>query len=328
MAAGRKILVVDDEPHIRKILQFLLEQEGFQVTPAENGEVALEKLKTFTPDLILLDVMMPRMDGFTVLQHLRDNFQTSWIPVIMLTAKGESSEKVRGLKGGANDYLTKPFNHDELMLRMRNMLDWSQAQRDANPLTGLPGNRAIEQEVQRRLQAQAPFSFLYLDIDNFKGFNDYYGYSRGDEAINFLARLLRRCSQEAGDPGDFIGHIGGDDFVAITTPEKSEQLGQRLIDEFDAGVIELYDPEDRERGYVKVRNRAGVDRTLPLISLTVALATDTTGRTQHLAQLSDIAAELKSYGKTIPGSVLVRDRRSTAEAPAVTTATHDPDRPR
>jgi diguanylate cyclase (GGDEF)-like protein len=322
MAAGRKILVVDDEPHIRKILQFLLEQEGFQVTPAENGEVALDKLKSFTPDLILLDVMMPRMDGFTVLQHLRDNFQTSWIPVIMLTAKGESSEKVRGLKGGANDYLTKPFNHDELMLRMRNMLDWSQAQRDANPLTGLPGNRAIEQEVQRRLQAGAPFSFLYLDIDHFKSFNDYYGYSRGDEAINFLARLLRRCSAEAGDAGDFVGHVGGDDFIVITTPEKAERLGQRIIDEFDTGVADLYDPADRERGYVCVRNRAGVDRQMSLLSLTVALATDTTGRTQHLAQLSDIAAELKSYGKALPGSVLVRERRSPAEAPAVTVAGH------
>jgi len=320
MAAGRKILVVDDEPHIRKILQFLLEQEGFEVALAENGVAALESLAQSTPDLILLDVMMPKMDGFSVLQHLRENQRTNWIPVIMLTAKGESSEKVRGLRGGANDYLTKPFNHDELMLRMRNMLDWSQKQRDANPLTGLPGNRAIEQEVQRRFQAGEPFGFLYLDIDNFKGFNDYYGYSRGDEAITYLARLLTVCVHDTGDESAFIGHVGGDDFVVMTRPENAGALGERLIRDFDAGVASLYDPADRERGYVQVRNRAGLERMLPMLTLTIALVENATVQSQqHLARLSDIAAELKSYGKTFSGSVLVRERRSPSENPVVTT---------
>ncbi len=320
MSTGRRILVVDDEPHIRKILQFLLEQEGFEVTLAENGAVALEKLADCQPDLILLDVMMPKMDGFTVLQHLRENHRTSWVPVIMLTAKGESSEKVRGLRGGANDYLTKPFNHDELMLRMRNMLDWSQAQRDANPLTGLPGNRAIEQEVQRRSQAQRPFSFLYLDIDNFKAYNDYYGYTRGDQAISFLAHVLSESARASGSVDAFIGHIGGDDFVVITSPETADDLALRTIASFDRGVAELYDPADRERGYIQVRNRAGLDKMMPLVTLTVALVTDATCQAQHLARLSDIAAELKSYGKTINGSVVVRERRSPSEAPTVTTS--------
>ncbi len=319
MSAARRILVVDDEPHIRKILQFLLEQEGFQVTLAENGVVALELIERNTPDLILLDVMMPKMDGFTVLQKLRETFRTSWIPVIMLTAKGESSEKVRGLRGGANDYLTKPFNHDELMLRMRNMLDWSQSQRDANPLTGLPGNRAIDQEVQRRSQAGQPFSFLYLDIDNFKGFNDYYGYTRGDEAISFLARLLLDVAGTSADSTAFVGHVGGDDFVVISDPEHADALASRIIGQFDAGVTALYDPVDREQGYIQVRSRAGLEKMLPFITLTVALVTDATGQAQHTARLSDIAAELKSYGKTINGSVIVRERRAPNEAPTVTT---------
>lgn len=317
MASGRKILVVDDEPHIRKILQFLLQREGLQVELAENGEAALEAVQRFAPDLILLDVMMPKMDGFSVLQHLRGNIQTSWIPIIMLTAKGESSEKVRGLKGGANDYLTKPFNHDELMLRISNMLDWGQVQRDANPLTGLPGNRAIEQELQRRIQSGAAFSFLYLDIDNFKGFNDYYGYSRGDEAISFLARLLTRTVEAEADPRAFIGHVGGDDFVVVTTPEHAESLGQHLIESFDAEVSSLYDPEDRERGYVRVHNRSGAEVMLPMLTLTVALVTGSAEQFPHTARLSDVAAELKSYGKTVTGSVLIKERRFGAETPVV-----------
>lgn len=314
MASARKILVVDDEPHIRKILQFLLQQEGFEVALAENGQAALDCLEAVQPDLILLDVMMPKMDGFHMLERLRANFQTSWIPVIMLTAKGESSEKVRGLRGGANDYLTKPFNHDELMLRIRNMLDWSQAQRDANPLTGLPGNHAIDQEVQRRIRSGEAFSFLYLDIDNFKGFNDHYGYSRGDEAITFLARVLTAAAQEAGDPHLFIGHVGGDDFVIVTRPGCAELLGERIVRDFDAQVADLYDPQDRERGHVRVRSRSGAEVAVPLISLTIALVTGSAVQFPHIARLSDMAAELKSYGKTIAGSVVVKERRAPAEA--------------
>jgi diguanylate cyclase (GGDEF)-like protein len=259
------------------------------------------------------------MDGFTLLQKLREAFRTSWIPVIMLTAKGEGSEKVRGLRGGANDYLTKPFNHEELMLRMRNMLDWSQSQRDANPLTGLPGNRAIDQEVQRRSQAGQPFSFLYLDIDNFKGFNDYYGYTRGDEAISFLARMLLDVGRESADRAVFTGHIGGDDFVVISSPEHADTLAAQIIRRFDEGVTALYDPVDREQGYIQVRSRAGLEKMMPFVTLTIALVTDATGQAQHIARLSDIAAELKSYGKTINGSVIVRERRAPNEAPVVTT---------
>ena len=176
MSTEGTILIADDEPHIRRILQFLLEQEGFEVLAAENGEAALSILKTTTPDLILLDVMMPEVDGFTVLSTIRRRAETSRIPVIMLTANDENSQKVRGLRGGANDYITKPFNQEELLLRMGNMLAAARAQREANPLTGLPGNPAIARECQRRIDAGEAFACLYVDIDRFKSYNDYYFY--------------------------------------------------------------------------------------------------------------------------------------------------------
>jgi diguanylate cyclase (GGDEF)-like protein len=314
------ILVVDDEPHIRKILAFLLEQNGFAVLTAEDGERALEVARRELPDLILLDLMMPKMDGYEVCQHLREDFQTAQIPIVIVTAKGEVREKVRGLKGGANDYLTKPYNHDELVARVRNMLDWSRAQRQANPLTGLPGNQAIESELQRRIMNEEAFAFMYVDIDNFKGYNDYYGYSRGDQAIRFVADVIRQTSQRLGSETDFIGHIGGDDFVVIGSPQIADAVAQGIVDDFDANSQSLYDAEDLERGHLEIRNRFGGSNMVPFCTITLAMVIDLGGTFNHWAKVSDVAAELKKYGKSLKGSVVVKERRShdpEAESKAV-----------
>jgi diguanylate cyclase (GGDEF)-like protein len=319
MALDTKILVVDDEPHIRRILQFLLEQEGFEVLQAENGLQALELLAQEKPELILLDVMMPEMDGFTVLQQLRANYETSGIPVIMLTANGAGQEKVKGLKIGANDYITKPFNHEELLLRMRNMLEAQRAQREANPLTGLPGNRAIEREVQCRLDSGQQFGFMYIDMDRFKGFNDYYGYSRGDQAITFLARILRQSSQEVGKSSDFIGHVGGDDFVVITSSENAEAVANHIAHAFARDKKVLFDATDFENGYLPVKTRGGDQARVALVTLTIALIVNADGRFQHVAQLSDVAAELKRFGKAREGDVVVKERRTPGQRPELLT---------
>ena len=311
------ILVVDDEPHIRKILAFLLEQNGFTVLTARDGEEAIEVATAHLPDLILLDLMMPKMDGYQVCEHLRENFQTAQIPIVIVTAKGNVSEKVRGLKGGANDYLTKPYDHAELIARVRNMLDWSRAQRQANPLTGLPGNQAIEAELQRLIQGRIPFAFMYADIDNFKGYNDYYGYSRGDQFIRFVSEIIRRTALRLGNDQSFIGHIGGDDFVVITAPEMGDAVSQGIVDDFDATSGMLFDAEDLEKGYLEVRNRFGGANKVPFCTLTLAMITDPGGVFQHWAKVSDVAAELKKYGKSLKGSVVVKERRSHPSEAAV-----------
>jgi len=310
MIGKAKVLIADDEPHIRRILQFLLQNDGFEVEIAEDGLQAVERIRDFNPDLVLLDVMMPHMDGFAVLEHIRENFETSNIPVIMLTAKGEVSDKVRGLRGGANDYMIKPFDQDELLLRVSNLLASSKREREANPLTGLPGNRAIERETVSRINGGTEFGFMYIDIDRFKSFNDYYGFRRGDDAISYLAEILVQCSREAGSKSDFIGHVGGDDFVLITEPDCAEDLGRRIIEVFDTGVIDLHDADDAKKGFLKVEGRGGEIKRFPLITLTVALVADAKGRFQHPAQLSDTMAELKRYGKTMQSSVLVLERRT------------------
>ncbi|HEM47539.1 MAG TPA: response regulator, partial [Alphaproteobacteria bacterium] len=156
-----KILVVDDEEHIRRILKFQLEKNGYAVATAENGVEALAIVRREQPDLIILDLMMPKLDGFEVCRRIRQDFQTNQIPVIMLTAKSDLPDKIKGLRDGANDYLIKPYSNEELLLRVGNSIDWSKQQKEANPLTGFAGNRAIEKELQGRIERREAYAFLY-----------------------------------------------------------------------------------------------------------------------------------------------------------------------
>jgi diguanylate cyclase (GGDEF)-like protein len=305
----QKVLVVEDETYLRDVLRIQLEADGFQVVQARDGREALEVALQTLPDLVLLDVMLPHMDGYEVCRRLRGTFATHHIPIIFLTAKAEIEGRIQGLEGGANDYVSKPWERRELLLRVRNALDWSRQQRAASPLTGLPGNVSINQELARRVGLDKPFAMLQIDIDYFKAFNDYYGYARGDQAIQTLARILVESSHRFGGSANFIGHIGGDDFVVLTTPDVAEAFGEAIIAEFVEMVKALYDDDDRERGYVEVRNRRHQLERFPLMSVTIAMVSTDRHAVSHLAQLIDIAQELKAHGKGIPGSVLVGERR-------------------
>jgi len=306
---GTKILVVDDEEHIRRILKFQLERKGYDVICAENGKKGLQIARSKMPDLIILDLMMPLMDGFEVCAELKEEFRTSQIPIIMLTAKSEMTDKIQGLKNGANDYLIKPYSNDELLLRVNNVLDWGQKQKDANPLTGFSGNKAIKKKLKELIENSESFAFLYVDIDNFKAYNDYYGYHKGDETILFLSDIIKEAVLSTGNNQDFIGHIGGDDFVVITSVDRAERVARRIIDEFDIGSVVLMDEKDISRGYLEIRDRMGETCKVPLMSLTIALVANERGRLKHFAHVSDIASELKKFGKEMDGSVLVRERR-------------------
>ncbi len=306
---SRRVLVVDDEEHIRDILKYQLETAGYTVRLAASGEEALESVRSDPPDLVLLDLMMPTVDGSEVCRRLRAEFWTSHIPVIMITAKGSLEDKLEGLEDGANDYITKPFAIAEVLMRVRNALEWSRSQRQANPLTGLPGNIAITREIETRLGLGNSFAFIYADLDSFKAFNDYYGYCRGDAAIGFTARILTSVVKEFGNPEDFVGHVGGDDFAVLTTLDRVDRITDEIIENFDEGVRSFFNPEDLERGYVEVRNRSGETGRFPLLAITLAVVTNESGPIKHVAEVSDIASELKCFGKRHGGSVVVRERR-------------------
>ena len=304
-----RILVAEDERNLRQVLTLQLESAGFDVLEAEDGKVALDMAKSVFPDLVLLDVMMPQMDGYEVCRRLRASYVTRHIPIIMLTARGEEDARITGLEGGANDYLTKPWAKRELVLRIKNALEWSHQQRSASPLTGLPGNHSINEELKRRLSSGTPFAKLQIDIDFFKAFNDHYGYARGDHAIQTLARIILDAAQKHSGGVDFVGHIGGDDFVVLSEPDRAEDVAEDIIAGFNEGVRDLYDPEDREQESIEVPNRRHISERFPFMSLTIALVSTDRMPVSHLAELIDVAQELKTHGKGIPGSVLVGERR-------------------
>jgi diguanylate cyclase (GGDEF)-like protein len=244
-----------------------------------------------------------------VCKRLRSSQHTSHIPVIMLTARAASQEKVRGLEVGANDYLAKPFVRQELLARVRSVLSWSRTQRDANPLTGLPGNVTIEAITSDRLTAGRPFAFLYVDIDQFKAYNDSYGYRRGDDIIRLTAEILVAVVEACGSPRDFVGHIGGDDFVLVTEAETGLPVAEEIVRRFEAVVPDQYNEDDRKKRYVEVTSRQGRMERAPLMGLTLVVVSTETRSFTHYAGLIDVVAQLKRYGKSRPGSLVVYDRR-------------------
>jgi DNA-binding response OmpR family regulator len=308
-----RILVADDEPNLREALRILFTRNEFEVLVAQDGQEAVEIAQREQPDVIILDVMMPRMDGYEACRILRAHYRTRHIPIVMLTAKGEEEDKVVGLEGGANDYVTKPWNGRELAQRVRNHLSWSNTQRAVSPLTGLPGNVSILAERQRRVDAGQSFAQIYVDLDDFKAFNDRYGFPLGDTAIRAVAEVLIEVVQKHGGPADFVGHIGGDDFQILTDPERAEALGEWFKEGLQERLPMLYAPEDRAQGFVRVLNRRHELENFPLMSVTIAVAEFPSGTGAHLAQVDDTLRELKQFGKTIPGSIVVTERRRASD---------------
>ena len=303
------ILIVDDEADIRDVLHLTLEGEGYETVEAANGEEALEQIQRFSPHLILLDFKMPRMDGREVCQMLKKDILLQHIPIIMLTSRGDVTDKIEGIDAGADDYMVKPFEPTELAARVRMILRRTARALDANPLTKLPGNASILEELQARLQKGKPLAVCTIDLDKFKAFNDTYGFARGDELLKATARILLSTMRELGTKEDFLGQIGGDDFVLLTIPSCVDPICRRIIDEVSRTAPSLYDEEDQKRGYIEATDRDGKTRLFPLLTISIAVVTNTQRRFTHVAEIVQIGAELKEWVKARGGNRFVKDRR-------------------
>jgi diguanylate cyclase (GGDEF)-like protein len=280
-------------------------QAGYQVVRASSGEEGLELARAEPPDLLLCDVMLPGIDGFEVVRVLRRELGTANVSIIMLTTMANVME---GLDAGADDYVLKPYDHRELLARVRSVLRRAKAMRALSPLTGLPGNTRIQEELDRAIQEERQFALLYADLDNFKAYNDHYGFARGDDILRLAARMVHGAVQAIARPDAFVGHVGGDDFVAITPEEAAKAVVEDLIERFDLEVPSLYDPEDARRGWIEVENRRQLER-FPLVTISVGVASTATRRFGHYAEAVATAAEMKSLAKQQPGSSWAADRR-------------------
>jgi diguanylate cyclase (GGDEF)-like protein len=286
-----------------------LRSAGYDVAVAGDGEEALEKAAELRPDLVLLDVMMPRVDGFEVAQRLRKNPQTANTSIIMLTAKALSADKVTGLQSGADDYIIKPFDPIELLARVKGTLRRAKEMRNLSPLTGLPGNIRIQEEIERQVREDRPFAVLYSDLDNFKTYNDQKGFVRGDRLIQATARIIQDAVVEFGGAESFVGHVGGDDFVAVVPPDVAEDVAKRICERFTEHLPEIYDAEDLERGHVRMEDRKGVMQDIPLVAVSVGIASTSRRGFAHYGEAVAVATEMKQFAKREGGSSYAVDRR-------------------
>jgi diguanylate cyclase (GGDEF)-like protein len=309
-AAGERVLVVDDDPFIARLLEIELRAVGYDVRLASDGHEALEAIGEWLPDLVLADVMMPNMDGFELTRRLRQDSRTATVSVIMLTARGLSADKLEGFSVGADDYIVKPFDTPELMARIRGVLRRAREMRAVSPLTGLPGNVRIESEIEGRVKSGDMFAILYVDLDHFKSFNDHYGFMRGDQVIQWTARLLQDVALELGGASTFVGHVGGDDFVVVCQAELAERIAEDIIARFDARAAEQYDDADRALGYIEVTNRRGEIQKFPFVSVSIGVASSARRSFSHYAEAVAVATEMKSFTKGTSGSSWAADRRT------------------
>ncbi len=303
-----KILTVDDDPDILDVLHLTL-SEQYDVIQAPNGQEGLKIVQQKIPDLIVCDYMMPVMNGREFAKSLKKDILLRHIPVIMLTGKGEVKDRIDGIEAGVDDYMVKPFAPDELLARIKMILRRTVRSLDANPLTHLPGNTSIMEELQTQISAKKKFAVGYADLDKFKVYNDKYGFEKGDEVLRELARIIIKNVREKAGNEAFIGHIGGDDFVFVCDDAIVDSVCEGIIKDFDSKVPALYNKEDIERGFVVGRNRQGQEEKFGLLAVSIGIVSNRNHNITHLAQIGEIGAELKKYAKSFEKSNYVRDKR-------------------
>ena len=309
MAEQYTLLLIDDESQFRFMTKMDLESDGFTVFEAANGIDGIDIMRSENPDLVLLDLNMPEPDGHKVCDMIKNDDSLRHIPVIILTTSDDLNDKLRRLDGGADDYITKGIDPKERAARIRAVIRRNMHNLDSNPLTRLPGNNKIQEIIAARMRGENQFTIAYTDLDNFKAYNDKYGFKRGDELILFTAGIIKQAVDSYGIDSDFVGHIGGDDFVIISVPEVIQKIGDEIIRLLDSGIVQFYNEEDREKGFISTKNRQGVEEKFPFVSISIAVVNQKHHRFTNIGEIVKIVTELKKYAKQREGSCIVVDKR-------------------
>ena len=285
-----RLLIVEDDADISNMLRIYFNSQGFLVDVAPRGQDALEKTRQVMPHLLILDIMLPDIDGYEVCRALRTNTRTSHIPVLFLTQKDERSDKLKGLELGADDYITKPFDIEELKLRVQNALARSERESLTDPGTGLPAGRLIEDQLRRVIRQQG-WAFLDVRINHFDPFKDVYGFIAGNDVLRFTAMLLGEVVDQAGTENDFIGHAGGDNFVIFTSQAAAAALKNRLKERFSAEIQTHYNFMDRQQGFMLAPVQGGERVQTPFMALAIGCVTPQTHQFADIREITEIAAE-------------------------------------
>ncbi len=287
-----RLLIVEDDTDISNMLRIYFTGQSYEVDTALRGGDALEKTRQNLPHLIVLDIMLPDIDGFEVCRILRTNTRTSHVPIIFLTQKDERSDKLQGLELGADDYITKPFDIEELKLRVQRAIQRAEIQNLTDPRSGLPSGRLIEEQL-RKIIRMDNWAFLDIRIRHYEPFKDVYGFVAGDDVLRFAAMLLGEVVDQMGTANDFIGHAGGDNFIIITNEQNSPAIIKRLRERFDQEVLSHYGFMDREQGYIVARGADGQDQRVPLMSLSIGDVSPSRYDFADIREITEMAAEAR-----------------------------------
>jgi DNA-binding response OmpR family regulator len=296
-----RLLVVEDDVDIGNMLKIYFSGMGFDVDVAVRGSDALEKTKQVLPHLIVLDIMLPDIDGYEVCRNLRTNMRTSHIPVIFLTQKDERSDKLQGLELGADDYITKPFDIEELKLRVQGAIKRAERESLTDPRSGLPAGRLIEEQL-RRIIREKDWALIDARVNHFELFKDVYGFVAGDDVLRFTAMMIGEIVDELGATTDFIGHAGGDNFIIITTSDKAPAIRDRIKERFNEEVLTHYNFMDRQQGYVQAPASDGTTTKVSFMTMSIGVDSPNEHSFADIREITELAAEARRQDSPSTGN--------------------------
>lgn len=308
MINTKYVVIVDDTDEVWNfaVKKFQKESE-YQFIQTDSSTKSVKEAMQNIPDLVIINGDELKNNELTLMENIRKN--TSITPIILVSSKAEKEHRVALLKRGMDFYIKKPLNEDYFYYTIRNISRLISSNRCISGLTGLPGNVQIANELQRRIMSKKTYAILYVDLDNFKPYNDKYGFMNGDEVIKFTSEVMGKAISEKGIRGDFLGHIGGDDFVAIVDYENAKKIGKYIIKLFDEGIRSFYNEEDLEKGWIRIENRKGRLEKYPLVTITVAMISNKYKKYKTTLEIGEDGAAVKKKAKMIIGSTFLEDRR-------------------
>ncbi len=305
---AQEIYIIDENNELKtKLVELFKKESDYKFKKAKTKDI--ESVLKNIPSLIIVNEDGIQENTVELCNKIRQNEDNSITPIIVISSVKEKKHRVEILKACVEHYIKAPIDEEYLYYTIKNVIRLLDTNRRVSPLTGLPGNVQIQAEMKKRLLNKEEFAILYVDLDNFKAYNDIYGFLKGDEIIKFTSRCIINHLSDTETENNFIGHIGGDDFVAITSNINCEKICQDIILEFEKGVLKYFNDEDIERGYLEVPNRKCIIEQFPLTSISIGVVIIDKGRFKNVLEIGEVAAQVKHVAKTTPGSAYAIDRR-------------------
>ena len=304
----QEIYIIDDDESSLPIFRELFKNDykfKFIGVKTQEIDVALKNI----PFLIIINEDAIDRDVVDICKKIRTDEDNKITPIIVVSSNTDRKHRLNVLQESVEYYIKKPVDTDYLYYTIKNLNRLLNINRRISALTGLPGNVQIHAELKKRIANKGEFSVLYLDLDNFKAYNDIYGFLKGDEIIEFTAKTALKCIHEIFPDGSFLGHIGGDDFIAIIPSLEVDEVCQSIVATFDKQVVKFFTDDDLERGYIEVSNRKGIIEQFPLTSISIGVVIGERGRFSNILEIGEIGAQVKHAAKTIIGSSYAVDRR-------------------